>query len=116
MIVNYAKEADKIDAEVAKINAERKAVVHGDIIQSMEEDPAATVLRETYSFGKDAAQTYMRGKVFQQGLKEFNESKPLTNNPQEIPIDFKETWRYNKNGQPTSHTRTQMQRLGNPND
>ena len=113
LLINYAKEADKIDAEVAKIKAERKAIVHGDIIQSMEEDPSATVLRETYNIGKDAAQTYMRGKVLQQGVKQL---KPITNQPQEVPFDFKETWRYNKNGKPTSHTKSQMYHLGNPND
>ena len=44
LIVNYAKEAQKLDAEVAKLKAERKAIVHGDIIQSMKEDPTATLL------------------------------------------------------------------------
>ena len=114
LIVNYAKEAEKIDAEIAKIQAERKAVVHGDIIQSMEEDPAATILRETYTIGKQVGQAYIGGKTAGNVLK--NGGRVLTNKPQEVPFDLKETWRYNKNGQPTSHTRTQMQRLGNPND
>lgn len=110
LIVNYTKEADKLDAEVAKIKAERKAIVHGDIIQSMEEDPGATILRETYDFGKDAAQFYIGGRGLGKAAQTL-QPKPLTTKPQPIDIKFDEQWRYNKNGQPTSHKRSEMRRL-----
>lgn len=110
LIVNYSKEAEKLSAETEKIKAERKAIVHGDIIQSMEEDPAATLLRETYTLGKQAGQAYIGGK----GLGKFGQTlgrEPVTTKPQPIDIKFDEKWRYNKNGQPTSHTRSEMRRL-----
>lgn len=110
LIVNYAKEADKLDAEVAKLKAERKAIVHGDIIQSMEEDPAATFLRETYQLGKQAGQAYVGGKAAGGVLRNAGKYVPKQN-PQPIDIKFDESWRYNKNGQPTSHKRSEMRRL-----
>lgn len=108
LIVNYTKEADKLDAEVAKIKAERKAIVHGDIIQSMEEDPGATVLRETYDLGKKGVQAYVGAKTLKSGAKGL---QPLSTKPQPVDIKLDEAWRYNKNGQPTSHKRSEMRRL-----
>nr|DAI06890.1 MAG TPA: hypothetical protein [Microviridae sp.] len=108
LIVNYAKEADKLDAEVAKLKAERKAIVHGDIIQSMEEDPTATLLREGYTLGKQGVQAYVGAKTLKAGAQQL---KPLTTKPQPVNIKLEESWRYNKNGQPTSHKRSQMQGL-----
>lgn len=51
------EEKEKIIALTQKLVQERKAIMHGDIIESMREDPAATSLREAYTLGREILST-----------------------------------------------------------
>lgn len=82
--------------------------MHGDIIESMREDPAATTLREVYSVGREILGTVqdvgklrtLMGRYNKGGVEKVPRSSSVPS------YQYEETWRYNKRGQPTKHTTT----------
>lgn len=62
------EEKQKLINEIKLLEQQRKAILHGDLIESMRVDPAATILRETYETSKQLLQmgtnVYAAKKIF----------------------------------------------------
>lgn len=59
----------RIAADIKRINQLRKAILHGDLIESYREDPTATMTAESFKFARDIMTSIANGAAFGGGMK-----------------------------------------------
>lgn len=63
------EEKNRIVADIARINQLRKAILHGDLIESYREDPTATMTAEGFKFARDVMTNVAGGAAFGGGIE-----------------------------------------------